>query len=342
MGAFPDCLKSVIIPNSVTSIGSYAFDGCSGLTKVVSKIKNPFIIPYVFWFGIYSNAELVVPAGTKSLYEAMEGWNKFSKITEHLPTLETQPAQPTSTTKARLIALANEEDDDQHFGFEWLRNDAPANMPANKVSAPLYDGRIIGSLGGLNPDIYYKYRPFYRSDAGEMVYGEWIPFLTGDANVFFEPEVHTKEAIVTNDGALLSAVFVEGTEDFQEKGFEYWPRNSNARGVSLTRGNSIGSIIVSGNNTSVTIEGLKAGTEYGYRSYVKTASGTTYGEEKSFKTSMFGDVNGDNKVDNNDLNDLVSYIMGNSPAHFNKDAADLNNDNRVNAADIVKMVKILK
>ena len=336
------CLTSITIPNSVTSIGSYAFDGCSGLTKVVSKIKNPFIIPYVFWFGIYSNAELVVPAGTKSLYEAMEGWNKFSKITEHLPTLETQPAQPTSTTKARLIALANEEDDDQHFGFEWLRNDAPANMPANKVSAPLYDGRIIGSLGGLNPDIYYKYRPFYRSDAGEMVYGEWIPFLTGDANVFFEPEVHTKEAIVTNDGALLSAVFVEGTEDFQEKGFEYWPRNSNARGVSLTRGNSIGSIIVSGNNTSVTIEGLKAGTEYGYRSYVKTASGTTYGEEKSFKTSMFGDVNGDNKVDNNDLNDLVSYIMGNSPAHFNKDAADLNNDNRVNAADIVKMVKILK
>ena len=336
------CLTSITIPNSVTSLGSYAFDGCSGLTKVVSKIKNPFIIPYVFWFGIYSNAELVVPAGTKSLYEAMEGWNKFSKITEHLPTLETQPAQPTSTTKARLIALANEEDDDQHFGFEWLRNDAPANMPANKVSAPLYDGRIIGSLGGLNPDIYYKYRPFYRSDAGEMVYGEWIPFLTGDANVFFEPEVHTKEAIVTNDGALLSAVFVEGTEDFQEKGFEYWPRNSNARGVSLTRGNSIGSIIVSGNNTSVTIEGLKAGTEYGYRSYVKTASGTTYGEEKSFKTSMFGDVNGDNKVDNNDLNDLVSYIMGNSPAHFNKDAADLNNDNRVNAADIVKMVKILK
>ena len=342
--AFQGCsgLTSINIPNSVKSIGSQAFFDCKSLTKVISKIEKPFTISSGVFDWIPSDAELVVPTGTKSLYEATEGWNKFSKITEHLPTLETQPAQPTSTTKARLIALANEEDDDQHFGFEWLRNDAPANMPANKVSAPLYDGRIIGSLGGLNPDIYYKYRPFYKSDTGEMVYGEWIPFLTGDANVFFEPEVHTKDAVVSNDGALLSAVFVEGTEDIQEKGFEYWQKNSNARAVSLTRGNNIGSVIVSGNNTSVTIEGLKAGTEYGYRSYVKTASGITYGEEKTFKTSMFGDVNGDNKVDSNDLNDLVSYIMGIIPPHFNKDVADLNNDNKVNAADIVKMVNILK
>ena len=57
---------------------------------------------------------------------------------------------------------------------------------------------------------------------------------------------------------------------------------------------------------------------------------------------MFGDVNGDNKVDNYDLNDLVSYIMGIIPPNFDKDAADLNNDSEVNAADIVKMVKILK
>ena len=319
LGAFSNCsgLTSVTIPNSVTSIGNDAFYECSSLKKVVSKIKAPF--GTIAFSYLPSDAELIVPLGTKSLYEATEGWNKFSKITECSPTLETQPAQPTSTTKARLIALTDEADDDQHYGFEWLRYNAPDEMPPYKVSAPLYDG-----------------------DAGEMVYGEWVPFLTGDANVFFEPEVHTKEAIVINDGALLSAVFIEGTEDIQEKGFEYWPMNSNARAVSLTRGDNIGSVIVSGNNTSVTIEGLEAGTEYGYRPYVKTASGTTYGEEKTFKTSMFGDVNGDNKVDHDDLNDLVSYIMGNNPEHFDKDAADLNNDNQINAADIVKMVKILK
>ena len=381
-GAFFGCngLKSVIIGNNITSVGN-AFQICdnlqemtlsqtaydNGIPESVKKYttysKNPMRVEVVSK-GVVSATMKIYPideqgnTNENNFYTVTtsgqtpgqyirwkldeDNYGIISEKTEGTLTLETLPAQPMSTTKARLIALANEEDDDQHYGFEWLRYDAPQEMPANKVSAPLYEGRIIGSLGGLNPDIYYKYRPFYKSDSGEMAYGEWIPFLTGDANVFFEPEVHTKEAIVSNDGALLSAVFVEGTEDIQEKGFEYWQKNSNARAVSLTRGNNIGSVIVSGNNTSVTIEGLKAGTEYGYRSYVKTASGITYGEEKTFKTSMFGDVNGDNKVDNNDLNDIVSYIMGNIPAHFNKDAADLNNDNKVNAADIVKMVNILK
>ena len=50
-----------------------------------------------------------------------------------------------------------------------------------------------------------------------MTYGKWITFNTGDANVFFEPEVHTMEAtVITSDGAQLSGVFVEGTEDILE------------------------------------------------------------------------------------------------------------------------------
>ena len=57
------------------------------------------------------------------------------------------------TTKARLIATVNEADDDQHFGFEWLRYNAPDDMPLYKVSAPLYEGHIVGSLSGLNPDV---------------------------------------------------------------------------------------------------------------------------------------------------------------------------------------------
>ena len=380
--AFYNCssLASAIIGNGVTSIGS-AFYYCNSLeemilsqvaydngipesvTKFTTYSKNPMRVEVVSR-GVVSATMKIYPideqgnTNENNYYTVTtsgqtpgqyikwklddENYGIISEVTEGSLILETQPAQPMSTTKARLIATVNEADDDQHYGFEWLRYNAPDEMPPYKVSAPLYEGHIIGSLGGLNPDIYYKYRAFYKSDAGEMVYGEWVPFLTGDANVFFEPEVHTKEAVVINDGALLSAVFIEGTEDIQEKGFEYWPMNSNARAVSLTRGNNIGSVIVSGNNTSVTIEGLEAGTEYGYRPYVKTASGTTYGEEKTFVTSMFGDVNGDNIVNNDDLNDLVSYVMGNSPAHFNRDAADLNNDNQINAADIVKMVKILK
>ena len=247
----------------------------------------------------------------------------------------------TSTTKARLIATVNEADDDQHFGFEWLRYNAPDDMPPNKVSAPLYDGRIIGSLGGLNPDIYYKYRAFYKSDAGEMVYGEWIPFLTGDANVFFEPETHTKEADrVTATGAQLSGVWIEGTEDIQEKGFEYWT-------VSGSKTRAVGSdaqkVVVSGQATATTLEGLKAGATYGFRSYVKTTSGkTTYGEEKTFKTILLGDVDGDGELTKADADAIAKHIIGQTPTGFNLKMADVNVDGYVNVVDIVCLTNMIE
>lgn len=268
-----------------------------------------------------------------------ENYGIISEKTEGTLTLETQQAQPMSTTKARLIAFVNEADDDLHFGFEWLRHNAPNDMVPNKVSAPLYNGHIIGSLSGLNPDIYYKYRSFYKSDSGETIYGNWVTFLTGDANVFFEPETHTKDAAeVTSVSAQLSGVWVEGTEDIDERGFEYWTVPvSNTRAV----GNDVKRVVVSGNNSSTTIEDLKTGTDYAYRSYLKTASGTTYGEEKTFKTILVGDVNGDKKLNKDDLDAIVSHIMGNTPPDFNKKAADINEDDKVDAVDVVKVVNAI-
>jgi hypothetical protein len=270
-----------------------------------------------------------------------ENYGIVSEKVKETLTLEVMAAKPLSTVKARLLAIADEADDVEHYGFEWRQYDAPEGRPSNKVSAPLYNGRIVGTLNNLNPDKDYKYRPFYKSDSGELYYGEWMWLYTGDADIYFEPEVYTKDAAdITKVSALLVGVWFEGTDDIEEKGFEYWTVSNNK---TRTAGSDAKKVIVSSNSNmmTTTLEGLTAGATYGYRSYARTASGTTYGEEKTFRTILVGDVNSDGVLDEKDLKDLADYIMGKTPKGFNKKEADLNNDNKVNAADIVKLVDLL-
>lgn len=246
-----------------------------------------------------------------------------------------------STKKARLLATTDEEDDMEHFGFEWRRYDTPEEYLSNKVAAPLYNGIIVGTLSNLKDDIYYRYRPFYKSDSGEMVFGDWLVVFTGDADVYFEPEVYTKDAAdITKVSALLAGVWFEGTDGFQEKGFEYWTvTGSKTRGV----GSDVKKVVVSGNAMTATLEGLKAGATYGYRSYVKTTSGkTTYGEEKTFKTVLIGDVDGDGKLTNADADAIAKHVIGQTPTGFNKKMADLNDDGDVNVTDIVYLLNMIE
>ena len=81
--AFSYCtgLTSISIPNSVRSIGDGAFRGCSGLKDIISEIKTPFEINENV-FSVYSTATLKVPNGTKSAYQSTASWNKFTNIVE--------------------------------------------------------------------------------------------------------------------------------------------------------------------------------------------------------------------------------------------------------------------
>ena len=75
-------LTSILIPSNVTSIGDEAFRSC-GLTEAISKIEEPFTINPNVWKDVDTeNIPLYVPAGTKDIYRATEGWNVFNNIIE--------------------------------------------------------------------------------------------------------------------------------------------------------------------------------------------------------------------------------------------------------------------
>ena len=54
----------------------------------------------------------------------------------------------------------------------------------------------------------------------------------------------------------------------------------------------------------------------------------------------WGDVNCDNKINEDDLDDIANFIMG-EPVEIDLYGGDLNNDGKTDATDIVIMVTIL-
>ena len=87
MFAFTGCTKltSVTIPQSVTSIGVFAFLYCEGLTSITSLIpaEKLFEVGSYEFYGVdKTNCTLYVPKGAKSTYETTGGWSEFANIVE--------------------------------------------------------------------------------------------------------------------------------------------------------------------------------------------------------------------------------------------------------------------
>ena len=95
--------------------------------------------------------------------------------------LETGTAKPTSKTSVLLVAATNIDNAETNVGFQWRRHDAPEDMPSDYIKCPVIDGVMECSIRNLNPEVYYQFRPYYRSSNGSEYFGEWMVFFTGDA-----------------------------------------------------------------------------------------------------------------------------------------------------------------
>jgi len=72
------------IPNSVTSIGEYAFACCSGLTKLVSLAVKPPSCGYEALRDIDKTAcRLFVPEESVNKYKTADQWEEFLYISEY-------------------------------------------------------------------------------------------------------------------------------------------------------------------------------------------------------------------------------------------------------------------
>lgn len=76
-------LKEVYIPSGATTFGLNVFNDCRNLTKVTVAQARPAQISWCVFAGSgRPTATLVVPVGSKDLYQAHEEWGQFGNIIE--------------------------------------------------------------------------------------------------------------------------------------------------------------------------------------------------------------------------------------------------------------------
>ena len=82
--AFHSCfsLTSITIPNSVTNIEDYAFFYCNGLFEIICENVAPATASSNTFNGVPTSATLYVPVGSKEAYANATGWKNFTNIIE--------------------------------------------------------------------------------------------------------------------------------------------------------------------------------------------------------------------------------------------------------------------
>ena len=81
--AFCRCagLTSITLPSSLTSIGSYVFFDCTGLTEItVEAVVPPTVGSYNSFYNVSRSIPVCVPAGSVQAYKDAEIWKEFTNI----------------------------------------------------------------------------------------------------------------------------------------------------------------------------------------------------------------------------------------------------------------------
>ena len=305
-------LTSVIIPKSINDIQKMAFYNCSSLEYVLTEIEEPFAINTDVFDGIPSTATLLVPKGSKALYEATAGWNRFGNIVESVFEVD---------------------------GISYKRSvDNSVSVVAGDEK---YAGRIV-----IPSQVTFEGKTYNVTSVSNSAFKDCSELIS----LYLPEGLKSMGSMMFSGCTSLTCLNIPNSVTYIETGFTY--------GSSLDKvviGSGIQKLVQLAIGQKLTTLAVLATTPPDFDvdqftvDYIYVPKGciTAYNDVWSgIKTDILeivkGDVNLDGVADEEDVDALVSYIMGQYPECFFVNLADLNDDNKVDVVDLVKLISIIK
>ncbi|MEE1365723.1 MAG: leucine-rich repeat protein, partial [Muribaculaceae bacterium] len=307
--AFEGCksLTSIVIGNSVTSIRDHAFAYCSSLTKITCMATTPPTIES-YTFSNYS-AKLHVPSGCKSAYKSAIYWKNFN--IKEIPTLSTSialnktSASLKATETLTLIATVLPENATNKSVTWKSSNEAVATVDAN--------GKVTAVA------------------VGEAT----ITATTADgSNKSATCKITVAKTLATSISLDKTSATLKATETLTLKA-TVAPATTTDKSVTWTSSNeAVATVDANGKVTAVSVgEATIIAT---------TADGSNLSAScKVTVVPTLGDANNDAVINVTDIMVVASYILGNTPEGFVFEAADVTKDGKINIIDIVAIANII-
>ena len=262
-------LNAIITSGSeslITQGFEWKLSSASTWTIITSPLINNSITHNLSGLAPYTSYEVRAFSTTASatIYGAVQSFTTEATPTIVVTDAATLIAQTTATLNA-TINLGSKPLTSQ--GFEWRL--AGGNTWTN-VAASLNGTVILNNLTGLTANTAYEYRA-YAINASETIYGAVQSFTTLPIAPIVVTEVAT---LITQTTATLNGTITIGSESILTQGFEW----------KLSSASTWNPLSLNGNAITHYLTGLNPNSDYQFRAYATTASGTIYGTTQNFTT----------------------------------------------------------
>jgi len=305
-------LISAVIPKTVTKIQSMAFYNCSSLECVLSDIDDPFDISNNVFDGIPSTAVLLVPKGTKALYEAKKGWNRFSNIIESVFEVD---------------------------GISYKRS------VDNSVSVVAGDEKYAGKIV-IPSQVTYEGKTYNVTSVSSTAFKD----CSGLTSVYLPEGLTAMGSMMFSGCTSLTCLNIPNSVTYIGTEFTYGSKLDKVvigsgiqKLVQLAIGRKQTALAVLATTPpDFDVDQFTVDYIYVPKGCITAYKDAWSGPITDILEIVKGDVNLDGEANKDDIEALVAYIMGYNPCCFFESLADLNGDKKVDSVDLVELIDIIK